>query len=143
VRDSHDRYANIEVNYLLQRMEEYAGLAILATNRKAALDTAFLRRLRFTVEFPFPDADSRRRIWRQVFPPPAHVNGLDYGSLARLEISGGHIRTIAINAAFLAAAQGAPIGMAHVMRAAGREYGKLGKPIGASEFGSHVALAKP
>ncbi len=143
VRDSHDRYANIEVNYLLQRMEDYAGLAILATNRKAALDAAFLRRLRFTVEFPFPDADSRRAIWRQVFPARAQVDSLDHGFLARLEISGGHIRAIAINAAFLAAAQGAPIGMAHVLRAAGREYGKLGKPIGAAEFGSYLGLAKP
>jgi SpoVK/Ycf46/Vps4 family AAA+-type ATPase len=143
VRDSHDRYANIEVNYLLQRMEDYGGLAILATNRKAALDPAFLRRLRFVVEFPFPDLESRRRIWRQVFPPNAQVEGLDYSFLARLEIPGGNIRAIAINAAFLAAGEGAPIGMAHVLRAAGREYAKLGKPIGAGEFGPFLPLVKP
>jgi SpoVK/Ycf46/Vps4 family AAA+-type ATPase len=78
VKDSHDRYANIEVNYLLQRMEDYCGLAILATNRKSALDRAFLRRLRFLVDFPFPDAASRRRIWDKVFPPQAEVDGLDH-----------------------------------------------------------------
>src|SRR5204862_2106785 len=84
-KDSHDRYASIEVSYLLQRMEDYRGLAILTTNRKAALDRAFLRRLRFLVEFPFPDTEQRRRIWQRSFPPEAPVGDLDWGILARLE----------------------------------------------------------
>ena len=106
VRDSHDRYANLEINYLLQRMEDYAGLAILATNRRSALDGAFVRRLRFIVEFPFPGGGDRRRIWERVFPAVAELDALDFGFLSRLEISGGNIRSIAINAAFLAAADG-------------------------------------
>ena len=137
VKDSHDRYANIEVNYLLQRMEDYRALAILATNRKSALDRAFLRRLRFLVDFPFPDADSRRHIWQKVFPPQAEVDGLDYGFLARLEVPGGNIRNIALNAAFLAAAEELPIGMAHVMHAARREYAKIDKLMTEAEFGAY------
>jgi ATP-dependent 26S proteasome regulatory subunit len=142
VKDSHDRYANIEVNYLLQRMEDYRGLAILATNRKSALDRAFLRRLRFLVDFPFPDAGSRRRIWQKVFPPQAAVDGLDYGFLARLEIPGGNIRNIALNAAFLAADEGVPIGMGHVMHAARREYAKIDKLITEAEFGPYYRFVK-
>ena len=137
VKDSHDRYANIEVNYLLQRMEDYRGLAILATNRKSALDRAFLRRLRFLVDFPFPDAESRRRIWQKVFPPQAEVDGLDYAFLARLEIPGGNIRNITLNAAFLAAGEEVPIGMAHVMHAARREYAKIDKLMTEAEFGTY------
>ncbi len=137
IRDSHDRYANIEVNYLLQRMEEYAGLAILATNRRASLDTAFLRRLRFIVEFPFPTPEQRREIWSRVFPPTAAVSVLDLGFLARLELSGGNIRGIALNAAFIAAAARAPIGMTHVLKAVGREYTKLERPLTPTEFGSY------
>src|ERR1035437_334060 len=121
VKDSHDRYANIEVNYLLQRMEDYRGLAVLATNMTAALDSAFMRRLRFVVDFPFPDAGQRREIWRKVFPPPAAVDSLDLGRLVRVEIAGSKIPNIAVNAAFLAAGEGQPIGMEHVMRAARRE----------------------
>jgi SpoVK/Ycf46/Vps4 family AAA+-type ATPase len=133
VRDSHDRYANIEVNYLLQRMEDYAGLAILATNRKAALDDAFTRRLRFVVDFPLPDARARRQIWQKVFPKAADTSGLDFGALARLDVPGGNIRNIALNAAFLAANEGVPIGMEHLMRAARREYAKMDKLLGAEE----------
>ncbi|MGB7537781.1 MAG: ATP-binding protein [Anaerolineales bacterium] len=136
VKDSHDRYANIEVNYLLQRMEDYRGLAILATNRKSALDGAFLRRLRFLVDFPFPDAADRKRIWRKAFPSKAAVSGLDYDALAKMDITGGNIRNIALNAAFLAADEGAPIGMGHVMHAARREYAKTEKLVTEAEFGS-------
>jgi hypothetical protein len=139
VRDSHDRYANIEVNYLLQRMEDYGGLAILATNRKAALDDAFLRRLRFLVDFPFPAADSRRLIWERVFPRQAELAGVDLQALSRLEVAGGSIRSIAVNAAFLASAEGRAIGMAHVMRAARREYAKINRPLSAAEFGAYHA----
>lgn len=142
VRDSHDRYANLEINYLLQRMEDYTGLAILATNRQSTLDTAFLRRLRFVIEFPFPVADDRRRIWERVFPPQAELGTIDYGSLSRLEISGGSIRCIALNAAFLASADDSPIEMEHIMRAASREYAKLSKPISSAEFGGWHAAAR-
>ena len=95
VKDSHDRYANIEVSYLLQRMETYRGLAILTTNLKSALDSAFLRRLRFVVQFPFPDAAGRAEIWRRIFPPTLPTDGLDLVKLARLSVSGGTIRNIA------------------------------------------------
>jgi winged helix domain-containing protein/ATPase family protein associated with various cellular activities (AAA) len=139
VKDSHDRYANIEVNYLLQRMEEYRGLAILATNMKAALDSAFTRRLRFIVEFPFPDASQRKEIWRKVFPVAAALDGLDFGNLSRLEITGGNIRNIAVNAAFLAAGEDRSIGMGHVMRAARREYTKIDRLIMDAEFGRYAS----
>jgi shikimate kinase len=135
VKDSHDRYANIEIDYLLQRMEEYRGLAILATNRKSALDRAFLRRLRFLVDFPFPDAVSRRLIWQRVFPADAPVHKVDVEALARLEISGGNIKNVAVNAAFLAASDGTAITMSHVMCAARREYTKIDKIVTAAEFG--------
>ena len=142
VRDSHDRYANLEINYLLQRMEDYAGLAILATNRRNALDQAFLRRLRFVIDFPFPAVDDRRRIWERVFPAQAAVEGLEPSLLSRLDLSGGNIKSVAINAAFLAAAANVPIGMAHVARAAAREYVKLSKPISEAEFGVHYAAVR-
>jgi hypothetical protein len=135
VRDSHDRYANIEVSYLLQRMEAYRGLAILATNLKSALDTAFLRRIRFVVEFPFPDASQRAEIWRHIFPADTPVVDLDTEQLARLNVAGGSIRNIALNAAFLAAEAGEAVRMAHLLRAARGEYAKLEKPLTAAELG--------
>ena len=135
VRDSHDRYANIEVDYLLQRMENYPGLAVLATNRKAALDPAFLRRLRFIVDIPFPDADIRRRIWQKVFPPGVPTESLDLVALSRLEVAGGSIKNIALNAAFAAAATGVPVRMEHVLHAARREYQKLEKMLPAADMG--------
>jgi hypothetical protein len=125
VKDSHDRYANIEVSYLLQRMEAYRGLAILATNLKSHLDAAFLRRLRYVIDIPFPDARNRRAIWEKAFPAETAVHGIDYDMLARMEIAGGNIIVVAINAAFLAAADGAPVGMAHIARAARAEFRKL------------------
>src|SRR5690606_11605051 len=90
VKDSHDRYANIEVGYLLQRIEAYHGLAILTTNMKALLDTAFLRRIRFVVTFPFPDAQLRGEIWRRVFPSSMPINGVEFDKLARLNVPGGN-----------------------------------------------------
>ena len=96
VKDSHDRYANIEVSYLLQRMEAYRGLAILTTNLRSALDQAFLRRLRFVVQFPFPDAAQRAEIWRRVFPAETPVERLEPDRLARLNVAGGNIRNIAL-----------------------------------------------
>ncbi|MGH2403083.1 MAG: ATP-binding protein, partial [bacterium] len=142
VKDSHDRYANIEISYLLQRMEDYRGLAILATNMKSHLDQAFLRRLRFLVDFPFPGSADRQRIWQKVFPSQAPVEGLDYVFLSRLEIAGGNIKNIALNAAFLAAKAAHLIRMEHVLRAAKREYAKIDKLISESEFGSHYAKVK-
>ena len=125
VKDSHDRYANIEVSYLLQRMEAYRGLAILTTNQRSALDPAFLRRLRFVVEFPFPDAALRAEIWRRVFPAATPTDGLRIDRLARLNVPGGNIRNIAMSAAFLAAAAGRPVRMDDLLRAARTEYAKL------------------
>ena len=129
VKDSHDRYANIEVSYLLQRMEAYRGLAILTTNLKNALDTAFLRRLRFIVEFPFPNIAQRLEIWRRMFPVKMPTEGIDFSKLARLNVAGGNIRNIALNAAFLAADAGEPVKMIHLLRAAHSEYAKLEKPL--------------
>ena len=125
VKDSHDRYANIEVSYLLQRMEEYHGLAILTTNMKEALDTAFLRRLRFIMQFPFPGSEQRKEIWRRIFPPATPLDKLDIDKLARLNLSGGNIRNIALYAAFLAAEADEAVSMNHLLRAARVEYGKL------------------
>ncbi|TSC32931.1 ATP-binding protein [Corallococcus sp. Z5C101001] len=133
VRDSHDRYANIEVSYLLQQMESYGGLAILTTNMKDALDTAFLRRLRFVLQFPFPDAPQRTEIWRRMFPAATPTEGLDMARLARLSVTGGNIRTIALNAAFLAADAGEPVRMAHLQRAVRSEFSKLDKPLAEAE----------
>jgi SpoVK/Ycf46/Vps4 family AAA+-type ATPase len=135
VKDSHDRYANIEVSYLLQRMEAYRGLAILTTNLKSALDTAFLRRIRFIVQFPFPDAAQRAEIWRRIFPPDTPTENLDRNRLARLNVAGGNIRNIALNAAFLAADAGEPVRMSHLLRAAQSEYLKLEKSLTEAEVG--------
>jgi hypothetical protein len=134
VKDSHDRYANIEVSYLLQRMEAYRGLAILTTNQKSALDAAFLRRIRFVVDFPFPDELQRAEIWRRVFPADAPTSGLDWRLLAQLHVSGGSIRNIALNSAFIAAEADEPVGMQHLARAARTEYAKLEKPMTTSEL---------
>jgi len=129
VRDSHDRYANIEVSYLLQRMEAYRGLAILTTNAKDAIDQAFMRRLRFVVRFPFPDAAGRAEIWRRVFPAETPTAGLDPDVLSGLNMAGGNIRNIALAAAFLAAEAGESVRMSHVAEAAQREFLKLGRPL--------------
>jgi AAA+ superfamily predicted ATPase len=134
VKDSHDRYANIEVSYLLQRMEAYSGLAILTTNLKPALDPAFLRRIRFLVDFPFPDTAQRAEIWRRIFPAATPTDGLDVDKLARLSVAGGNIRNIAMNAAFLAAEVGEPVRMSHLLRAARSEYAKLERPLADAEI---------
>lgn len=134
VKDSHDRYANIEINYLLQRMEAYRGLAILATNMKSALDTAFMRRLRFIVNFPFPGIPERKRIWERAFPQETEKEGLDYERLAKFNLTGGSIQNIAINAAFLAARAGGPVTMPLIFEAARNEFRKLEKPINEAEF---------
>jgi hypothetical protein len=135
VKDSHDRYANIEVSYLLQRMEAFRGIAVLTTNQKNALDPAFLRRIRFVVQFPHPDSGHRALLWRKAFPPSASTAGLDIERLARLNLTGGNIRSVAMNAAFLAAEASEPVGMHHVMQAAKAEYVKLERPFSPAELG--------
>jgi SpoVK/Ycf46/Vps4 family AAA+-type ATPase len=133
VKDSHDRHANIEVSYLLQRMEEYRGLAILTTNLKGSLDSAFLRRIRFVVQFSFPDVVQRAEIWRRIFPQETPLDGIDVNKLAKLSVTGGNIRNIAINAAFLAADSNEPVKMKHLLSAARSESAKLEKPLTDSE----------
>jgi hypothetical protein len=133
VKDSHDRYANIEVSYLLQRMESYRGLAILTTNMPDALDSAFRRRLRFILEFPFPDAAQRRELWQRVFPTDTPTEGLDYDRLARLNVAGGHIRNIALHAAFLASAAGRGVTMRDLLAATRRELAKVGRSLSEAE----------
>lgn len=134
VKDSHDRYANIEVSYLLQRMEAYRGLAILTTNMKSALDHAFLRRLRFVVQFPFPNAEQRTVIWQRMFPKGTPAEGLDAAKLAQLNVAGGNIRNIAMNAAFYAADAGESMRMGHILRAARSEYNTLEKTLTNTEI---------
>jgi hypothetical protein len=135
VKDSHDRYANVEISYLLQRMEAYRGLAILTTNLKDAIDTAFMRRIRFVVAFPFPDAAQRAEIWRRVFPSQTPTEGLDVERLSRLSLAGGNIHNIAMYAAFLAADAHQPVEMSHLLHAARAEYSKLEKPLSEAEIG--------
>jgi SpoVK/Ycf46/Vps4 family AAA+-type ATPase len=134
VKDSHDRYANIEVSYLLQRMEAYRGLAILTTNMRGALDPAFLRRLRFVVEFPFPDAAGRAEIWRRVFPADTPTEGVRPDRLAQLTMAGGSIRNMALNAAFIAADAGRPVGMPDLLQAARTECAKADRPLSDAEI---------
>jgi SpoVK/Ycf46/Vps4 family AAA+-type ATPase len=129
VRDAHDRYANIEVAYLLQRMESYDGLALLSTNLRNNLDEAFARRLAFTVHFPFPSEADRSRIWRGIWPSRVPLaDDVDLDALAtRFKLSGGNIKNVALAAAFLADAE---VTMADLLHAVAREYQKLGKNVG-------------
>jgi len=134
VKDSHDRYANIEINYLLQRMESYRGVAILTTNMKSSLDQAFVRRLRFIVDFHFPGAVERKAIWKGVFPSEVDTGALDFARLSRLNLTGGSIHNIALNAAFAAVAAGSKLTMPVVLDAARTEFMKLEKPINEADF---------
>ena len=134
VKDSHDRYANIEINYLLQRIEAYRGLAILATNRKSALDSAFMRRIRFVVEFRPHGIQERKAIWERVFPRATQTAELDFDRLAQLNLNGGNINNVAMNAAFLAAAAGSPVTMPLILEAARAEFRKLERPIYEADF---------
>jgi SpoVK/Ycf46/Vps4 family AAA+-type ATPase len=136
VKDAHDRYANIETNYLLQRLEEYAGLVMLASNLPRNIDNAFTRRLRFIVEFPVPDEAHCRRIWQQIFPSDLpRDTDIDFEFLSRkLKMTGGNIKNIALHAAFLAAAEGGVIGMVHIIRATRREFQKMGRLCVKADF---------
>jgi ATPase family protein associated with various cellular activities (AAA)/winged helix domain-containing protein len=136
VKDSHDRYANVEINYLLQRMEAYRGLAILATNLKESLDQAFMRRLRFVINFPFPGPAERLEIWKHVFPAQTPIELLDFQRLSRLSVTGGSIRNIAMCAAFLAAEAGTQVGMSQIHRASRAEFSKLERAMSEAEIGA-------
>jgi AAA+ superfamily predicted ATPase len=143
VKDAHDRYANIEINYLLQKMEEHEGIAILATNMSKSIDDAFLRRMNFIVEFPFPTEEYRLAIWQKVFPEQTPLDKkIDYEFLSKLQISGGNIKNIALAAAFLAAETSGAVKMEHVAKAARREFEKIGKVYGKEEFGKYFNLVK-
>jgi ATP-dependent 26S proteasome regulatory subunit len=122
------------VSYLLQRMEAYQGLSILTTNMKAAVDRSFQRRLRFTVNFPFPDAAQREGIWNCVFPTDTPTSGLDFKKLAQLNVAGGNIRNIAMNAAFMAAESKSAVTMAHVLSAARLEAQKIDRALSEAEI---------
>ncbi|MGE0688338.1 MAG: ATP-binding protein, partial [Dehalococcoidia bacterium] len=137
VKDSHDRYANIEVSYLLQKIEEYDGIVVLATNLRSNLDEAFLRRMRAIVEFPFPEVDDRLRIWQHMMRTDAPVaEDVDLAFMARqFRIAGGNIRNVVLFAAFLAASEGKSIGMSHLIQGTKREYQKLGRLVTESDFG--------
>jgi|SRR6516162_1490018 hypothetical protein len=143
VKDAHDRYANLEISYLLERMERFKGLAILATNRRKDLDEAFLRRLRFVLEFPLPGPTERLRIWQGVFPPGVDTSGLDFDFLAqRFALAGGHIRAIVFQACLQSAAEGAPraLDMPAIVRAVQREYEKLERANSLDQFGPYATL---
>ena len=141
ISDAHDRYANVEIGYLLQKIEEYAGIAVLATNLHANIDPAFARRMQFAVEFPFPDERSRAAIWRVTIPETAPLGAdVDFDQLAgQFPLAGGSIRNIAVAAAIRAAAGGEPISLPHICHAARREYQKLGKVPADKSFFAQAA----
>lgn len=143
VKDAHDRYANIEVGYLLQKMEEYDGIAILATNLRQHMDEAFVRRLQVIVEFPFPGEEYRRRIWEVIFPPEAPLApDVDFNHLAReIRLAGGNIKNIALAAAFYAAGDGRVIRMPHLTQATRREFQKMGRTWAEAEGGEQASPA--
>lgn len=142
VRDSHDRYANIEISYLLQKMEENQGIVILATNLSQNIDDAFLRRMHFTIEFPFPSEESRGKIWKTLIPENTPIDdNIDFDFLARnFQLAGGNIKNIIVNAAFFAAEDSGTINMEHLVRAIKREYQKIGKVCSQSDFGEYYEL---
>ena len=145
VKDAHDRYANIETAYLLQKMEEYAGVVILATNLKMNLDEAFMRRMHFVVDFPMPEEEDRRRIWASALPAEMPLGAdVDLDFLARkFRLAGGHIRNIVVAAAFLAAADGRVVRMPHLIAATRREFQKIGRMVTASDFENYYEPSQP
>ena len=143
VRDAHDRYANIEIAFLLQEMELFEGVAILTTNLRQHIDDAFTRRLDFVVEFPFPDESERRLIWEVLLPPEAPSRSIDLDLLGQLRLSGGNIKNAIYAAAFLAAAEGEVIETRHLVRGVRREFQKLGRMINESEMGTFAQPSTP
>jgi SpoVK/Ycf46/Vps4 family AAA+-type ATPase len=144
VKDAHDRYANIEINYLLQRVEEFDGLVVLATNLRRNIDDGFFRRMHFAVEFPFPDEAYRFLIWKQHIPEEAPLGGdIDLDFLAkRFVLSGGNIRNVVVNAAFLAAQNSSQIHMEHLIRATKREFEKIGKICTENDFSPFQSMLR-
>ncbi len=144
VKDAHDRYANIEIGYLLQKMEEYTGVVILATNMKDNMDEAFVRRMHFTVEFPFPEEQYRLRIWQNIFPEETPLGKMiDFKFLSRkFKITGGNIKNIALASAFYAADDGQAVNMEHLIQATKREFQKMGKLCTKADFGGYYELVQ-
>ncbi|MGB9939400.1 AAA family ATPase [Methanosarcina sp.] len=143
VKDSHDRYANIETAYLLQKMEEHEGTVILASNFRKNMDDAFLRRLHFTVEFPLPDDKSRENIWRKAFPKETPISkNLDFAFLSKFKLTGGNIKNIVLAASFLAAEDSGAVVMEHIIKATKREYEKIGKLFTEIDFGEYYKFCK-
>jgi SpoVK/Ycf46/Vps4 family AAA+-type ATPase len=142
VRDAHDRHANVETSYLLQKLESFEGLAVLATNLKKNIDIAFMRRIDVLVDFPFPNADSRLKLWQTLLPAEMpRAPGLDLKFLAeRFELSGGHIKNVVQAAALQAAAEETTVGMRHLIRGVRWELHKQGKIAGRADFGSYAEL---
>jgi SpoVK/Ycf46/Vps4 family AAA+-type ATPase len=142
VKDSHDRYANLEVAYLLQKMEEHDGVVMLATNMMANMDDAFSRRLQFVVEFPPPTEPYRERLWRLMFPPGVPLDdSVDFGFLARqFELTGGQIRTASLDAAFLAAQDGGQVTMSVLIRAVARQFAKQHRVPSPAEFQNYFPV---
>jgi len=138
-KDSHDRYANLQTGYLLQRIETYPGVVILSTNLLGNMDKAFMRRFKFVIEYPFPSAEQRRLLWRKAFPNEAPMSDdVDFALLAaKAPLSGGNISNIALRAAVYASADGQEVGMEHLLRAVEREYDKLGKVFAKEDFAWH------
>jgi SpoVK/Ycf46/Vps4 family AAA+-type ATPase len=136
VKDAHDRYANLEVAYLLQKMEEYEGITILTTNLRQNLDEAFTRRIRFIIEFPLPEADHRLQIWQRIFPKQTPLEeDVDLNLIAqKFQLAGGSIRNIAVAAAFLAAEEGHSVGLKHLLQAIKREFQKMGRLVNEEDF---------
>lgn len=143
VRDSHDRYANIEINYLLQKMEEYEGIVILATNFSNNIDEAFLRRMHFKIDFPSPDEELREKIWKNMFPEEMPLgDDIDYNFLSKFKITGGNIKNIALSAAFLAAGDSCAVRMEHIIRGTRREFQKMGKLCIPEDFGEYYGIVR-
>jgi SpoVK/Ycf46/Vps4 family AAA+-type ATPase len=143
VKDAHDRYANIETAYLLQKMEEHEGTVILASNFRKNMDDAFLRRLHFTVEFPLPDEKSRELIWKHTFPAETPLGDeVDFTFLSKFKLTGGNIKNVALSASFLAAGSSDKVGMEHIIRATKREYQKIGKLFTEADFGEYSRFLK-
>jgi SpoVK/Ycf46/Vps4 family AAA+-type ATPase len=142
IKDAHDRYANIEINYLLQKLEEHTGITILATNLAQNIDDAFTRRIHFSIEFPFPNEDQRMKIWEMAFPANAPLHKeVDINLLSRqFSVTGGAIKNVALKAAFRAAKESSDISMTHIILALKEEYEKLGKPCLKSDFGKYSTL---
>jgi SpoVK/Ycf46/Vps4 family AAA+-type ATPase len=143
VKDAHDRYANIEIAYLLQKMDEYEGIVILATNLRKNMDEAFARRIQFAVEFPLPDEADRLRIWSIIFPSEAPLaQDVDLRFMSQFKITGGNIKNIALYSAFLAVRDGSVIRMEHLIRATRREYQKTGRLCTEEDFAQYFKLVK-